>query len=85
MINWSCKGKITTFFIPKIIVEDSVENIGSSKSPIMILYHVNIGYPVLDKTSKSYLNQMQRLHQEMRKLRRDWINLMYFLGLNKFI
>ena len=47
------KRKITTFFsVPKIIVEDSVENIGSNKSPIMILYHVNIGYPVLDKTSK---------------------------------
>lgn len=45
--------KITTYMsTPKIIVEDSVENIGFSDSPIMILYHINIGYPLLDKASK---------------------------------
>ena len=44
--------KITTWMdTPKVVVEDSVENIGSEKSPIMMLYHVNIGYPVLDSTS----------------------------------
>jgi hypothetical protein len=43
---------MTSFSTPKIIVEDSVENIGFIRSPIMILYHVNIGYPVLDKTTK---------------------------------
>lgn len=47
------KRKITAFFsTPKILVEDSVENIGFNKSPVMLLYHINIGYPVLDKTSK---------------------------------
>jgi len=47
------KRKITTCMgIPRVIVEDTVENIGYKKSPIMILYHVNIGYPVLDSTSK---------------------------------
>jgi hypothetical protein len=51
--KYELRRKITTFFsTPKIIVEDSVENIGFIKSPIMILYHVNIGYPVLDKTTK---------------------------------
>jgi len=45
--------KITTFFnTPKMIIEDEVENIGFNKSPLMILYHINIGYPVLDKHSK---------------------------------
>ena len=44
--------KITTWMdTPKVVVEDSIENIGSEKSPIMMLYHVNIGYPVLDSTS----------------------------------
>jgi hypothetical protein len=44
--------KITTWMdTPKVVVEDSIENIGSEKSPIMMLYHVNIGYPVLDGTS----------------------------------
>jgi len=37
---------------PKILVEDTVENIGSVQSPIMILYHINVGYPVLDKNSQ---------------------------------
>jgi len=33
---------------PKIIIEDTVENIGSGTSPLMMLYHVNIGFPVVD-------------------------------------
>lgn len=37
---------------PKVVVEDMVENIGHQTSPLMILYHVNIGYPVLDSGSK---------------------------------
>jgi len=45
--------KITTYMgTPKIIIEDNIENIGFTESPLMILYHINIGYPVLDKTSK---------------------------------
>ncbi|MCD4670845.1 MAG: aldose 1-epimerase family protein [Actinomycetia bacterium] len=41
--------KITTWMDePKIIIEDTVENIGNVTSPIMILYHVNIGFPVVD-------------------------------------
>ncbi|MGM0365423.1 MAG: aldose 1-epimerase family protein [Actinomycetota bacterium] len=34
---------------PKLVLEDTVENIGHETSPLMILYHVNIGYPILDK------------------------------------
>lgn len=37
---------------PEIIIEDTVENIGSQPSPLMVLYHVNIGYPVLDAGSE---------------------------------
>lgn len=37
---------------PKIIINDVIENIGSNKSPLMILYHINIGYPIVDKYSK---------------------------------
>ncbi|MHB8277529.1 MAG: aldose 1-epimerase family protein [Candidatus Humimicrobiaceae bacterium] len=45
--------KITTWMdMPKILIEDTVENIGFINSPIMILYHINIGYPVLDTSSK---------------------------------
>jgi hypothetical protein len=45
--------KITTWMDkPKIILEDTVENIGSEISPLMVLYHVNIGFPVLDEDSR---------------------------------
>jgi len=45
--------KITAYFSkPKIIIEDRVENLGFSRVPLMILYHVNIGYPVVDSNSK---------------------------------
>lgn len=45
--------KITTWMdTPKIVVEDIIENIGFNRSPLMVLYHVNIGYPVIDKESK---------------------------------
>ena len=36
----------------KLIIEDKVKNIGFEKSPHMIIYHINIGFPVLDKNSK---------------------------------
>lgn len=45
--------KITTWMdIPKIVLEDTVENIGNNISPLMILYHVNIGYPIIDSNSR---------------------------------
>ncbi len=45
--------KITTWMDePKIIVEDVVENIGHNTSPLMILYHVNIGYPIIDNGAR---------------------------------
>lgn len=32
-------------------IDDSVENIGSSASPCMLLYHINIGYPILSENA----------------------------------
>ena len=32
-----------------LLVEDVVENLGGEPSPLMILYHVNAGYPLLDE------------------------------------
>ncbi len=43
---------ITWFDKTKILIEDNIENIGHVRSPIMILYHINIGYPVLDRNSE---------------------------------
>ena len=36
----------------KIEVHDLVENLGSTPSPLMILYHINLGFPFLDETSQ---------------------------------
>ena len=45
--------KITTFmFTPKLILEDTIENMGFGEYPIMILYHVNIGYPIVDMNAR---------------------------------
>jgi len=45
--------RITTWMgKPSVILEDEVENIGSQRSPLMVLYHINIGFPVLDSTSE---------------------------------
>ncbi|GAJ02469.1 unnamed protein product, partial [marine sediment metagenome] len=36
----------------KLLVEDVVENAGYQKSPLMMLYHVNAGWPVVSENSK---------------------------------
>ena len=35
----------------RIALHDTVENLGDTPSPLMLLYHINLGYPVLDETS----------------------------------
>lgn len=35
----------------KIKITDRVKNIGSVKTPLMLLYHINMGYPLLDEDS----------------------------------
>jgi len=45
--------KITTYLeSPKIIIEDKIKNIGFKTSTLMLLYHFNIGWPIIDTTSK---------------------------------
>jgi len=36
---------------PVVLLEDTVENIGPLTSPLMLLYHINLGFPVVDKNS----------------------------------
>ena len=36
----------------RISIHDRVENLGASESPLMILYHINLGFPFLDETSQ---------------------------------
>jgi hypothetical protein len=35
-----------------ISIRDVVENMGSSASPLMLLYHINLGFPLLDENSE---------------------------------
>lgn len=35
----------------KITIEDSVENYGFKKEPLMLLYHFNLGYPLLNENA----------------------------------
>jgi hypothetical protein len=41
-----------SFTRPEFLIEDSIENLGFEKTPLMLLYHINIGYPLLDKDSR---------------------------------
>ncbi len=36
----------------KVIIEDTIKNIGSKKSPCMLLYHFNMGYPLLSENAR---------------------------------
>ncbi len=38
-----------------ITLNDTVENIGNTKAPCMLLYHTNFGYPVLSENSKVFI------------------------------
>jgi len=33
-------------------INDRIENIGSQKSPLMMLYHINLGFPVVDESAR---------------------------------
>lgn len=40
----------------KISLRDNIENLGFKKEPMMMIYHVNFGYPILDAGSKLYFS-----------------------------
>lgn len=52
--------EITCSKVSNIIkITDTVKNIGSQISPIMVLYHMNIGYPLLSETAELYIPSSQ--------------------------
>lgn len=54
--NLLMKRKITTTYPGKqIIVEDTIENQGFREEPAMLLYHFNVGYPLLDEGARIIL------------------------------
>ncbi|MGD0611018.1 MAG: aldose 1-epimerase family protein [Anaerolineales bacterium] len=51
--NLRLKRRITTGLGSNCItVQDVVENLGTAASPLMLLYHINLGFPLLDETSE---------------------------------
>ena len=54
--NLVLKRKISTIFPGKqIIIEDEIENQGFREEPAMLLYHFNVGYPLLEEGTKIIL------------------------------
>jgi hypothetical protein len=51
--NLRLKRRITTGLGGNCIsIRDGVENLGSAASPLMLLYHINLGFPLLDESSE---------------------------------
>jgi hypothetical protein len=53
--------------LKSLYIEDIVENYGSTASPFTILYHINMGFPLLDKNCK-FSRMMNFLNQELLNL-----------------
>lgn len=54
--NLVLKRNISTVFPGKqIIIEDEIENQGFREEPAMLLYHFNVGYPLLEEGAKIIL------------------------------
>ena len=43
----------------KIKIRDDIENLGFSEQPFMVIYHMNFGFPLLDKDSKLYVTSSE--------------------------
>lgn len=39
----------------RMVIEDEIENEGDETTPLMILYHINVGYPLLSEKSQLYI------------------------------
>jgi hypothetical protein len=63
--NLELRRKITTWLgINKIKIEDEIENIGFRKSPLMLLYHCNFGFPLVDEGSEISIDSSETLVKE---------------------
>ncbi len=61
---------------PVVVLEDIIENIGTKISPLMVLYHINIGFPLLDRNSRLYEKDahVTALDEESKKGIKDYMN-----------
>jgi len=54
----------TTYQIPEIRIKDRITNEGFRDEPVMLLYHINAGYPFLDETSEIILPSREVLPRD---------------------
>lgn len=58
--NLVLKRTITTVYPEKeIVIEDVIENQGFREEPVMLLYHFNVGYPLLEEGARIILPTRQ--------------------------
>jgi len=63
--NLELRRKITTWLgINRIKIEDEIENIGFRTSPLMLLYHCNFGFPLIDEGSEIAIDSSETLVKE---------------------
>jgi len=63
--NLELRRKITTWLgINRIKIEDEIENIGFRTSPLMLLYHCNFGFPLVDEGSEVLLDPKETVVKE---------------------
>jgi len=48
----------------EIVIKDKVENLGFRKEPLMLLYHINIGYPLLDEGIEIFLPKSEMVPKD---------------------
>jgi len=49
----------TTLDEPRLWIKDIVENLGFSEAPLMFLQHINLGFPLVDETTRLELPPIQ--------------------------
>lgn len=54
-------------------LHDKIVNEGSAPSPLMYMYHMNIGYPLLTENSEFYINSYEVVPRD-EEAKKDWLN-----------
>lgn len=52
---------ITVYGVDEVIIEDEIENVGFKSFDLMLLYHINFGYPFLDENLQIQMNPTSTL------------------------
>lgn len=59
--RWTCSCEKN-----ELVLTDTVENVGDKESPLMLLYHINLGYPLLSERSELFLPARETVPRDPR-------------------